>query len=401
MKRWMVAAIAMLMTSMFLTGCWNSKELTDLAIVVGLGVDRGEKPGTYRVSFQIVNPGATAMGKQGGGGGGQSMPVTVYSGVDNTLFAALRKSTQKVPRQLFFSHIQLLVIGEDMAKDGVKEVFDLFDRSRELRMNTPVVVARGVDAETALSIVTPLENLPAVGIAKRMEVASQMFAQNIDTDILDIIKGMSRREGLAISGVKVIGDAASGQTRKNTERTRLPTTIEMEGIALLQDGKLKAWADGKEARGLLWIKNKMRGTAMDIACDGKPEGVSVELTHSNTDVSVEMRGGRPVFRIHVSEEGDVNEVHCPIDLNERSTIFNLQKLWAKETEKEIRRAFELAQREQIDVLGFGEELKRKYPMTWKRLERDWPETFAESEVEVEVEAYLRRTGMRLKPFLKR
>ncbi|HZG86794.1 Ger(x)C family spore germination protein [Paenibacillus sp.] len=398
MKKLCFVGVMLSAIALTLAGCWNSKELTELAIVVGLGIDKGEEKGTYKVSFQIVNPGAISMGKMGGGGG-QTMPITVYSGVDNTLFGALRKSTQKVPRQLFFSHIQLLILGEDLAKEGVKEVFDLFDRSRELRMNTPVVVARGASAETMLSIVTPLENLPAVGIAKRLEVSSDVFAQNIETEIMDIIKGFSGEGGIAISGVQMIGDPKEGQSRKNTSQTKLPTSIEMKGIGLFREGKLQAWAEGKAARGMLWIKNQMKGTAMDVACGDKPEGTSIELTHSVTDVSVKMRGGRPAFRIHVREEGAVTEVHCDIDLGKHESIVKLQNIWAKETEKEIRKAVELAQKEKIDVFGFGDALNRQYPNVWKQIKRDWPKTFADSEVEVEVEAYVRRTGMRLKSYL--
>jgi len=399
MKMIRILVVFLLVVPLFLAGCWNSRELTDLAIVVGMGIDKGKIENTYKVSFQIVNPGAIAMGKQGGGGGGQAMPVTVYAGVDNSLFSALRKSTQKVPRQLFFSHIQLIVLGEELAKDGIKEAFDLFDRSHELRINTPVVIARGIDAETALSIVTPLENMPSVGISKRMEVTSSVFAQNVDVDVSDVVQGLSGHGGIAISGVQVVGDVEPGQSRKNTERTKLPVSIEMKGIALFKDGKLKAWADGKAARGMLWVKNQMKGTAMDIACGNQPEGVSVELTYSTTDVSVAMRNGRPAFRIHVSEEGNVTEVHCPIDLDNRDMIYQLQKEWANQTEKEIRKAIELAQKEKIDVFGFGNALNRKYPNLWKRMERNWPETFADASVEIEVEAYLRRTGMRLKSYL--
>ncbi|TLS52281.1 Ger(x)C family spore germination protein [Paenibacillus antri] len=399
MKTYRMLVVLLLVAPLVLTGCWNSRELTDLAIVVGIGIDKGVKENTYKVSFQIVNPGAIAMGKQGGGGGGQAMPVTVYAGVDNSLFSALRKSTQKVPRQLFFSHIQLIVIGEELAKDGIKETFDLFDRSHELRINTPVVIARGIDAETALSIVTPLENMPSVGIAKRIEFSSGEYAQNVDVDVADVVKRLAGPGEIAISGVEIVGDAEPGQSRKNTERTVLPASIEMKGIALFKDGKLKTWADGKAARGMLWVKNEMKGTAMDIACDGQPEKVTIELTYSYTDVSVEMRNGRPAYRIHVSEEGSVTEIHCPIDLENRDKIFQLQNEWANQTEQEIRKAIELAQKEKTDVFGFGDELNRKYPTLWKRLERNWADTFADASVEIEVEAYIRRTGMRTKSYL--
>jgi spore germination protein KC len=400
MKKNRLGAVILLVVGIsLLTGCWNSRELRDLAIVVGMGIDKVQDTGQYRVSFQIVNPGAIAMGARGGGGG-PSMPVTVYTGVDHTLFGALRKTSKKVPRQLFFAHIQLLIIGEELAKEGIKDLFDFYERSHELRMNSPVLVARGTDAESILKVVTPLENTPATGIAKRLEVTSRIFAQNVDVNVTDVVKGLAGPSGLAISGVHIAGDASAGESKRNLEETDLPASVEMKGIALFQDGKLKTWADGKEARGVLWLQDKMKGTIMNMGCKENRESISIELLRSKTDVKVNLQHGLPVFHVHVSEEGNVNEVHCPIDLSKRETIVKLQDEWADETKQEIIQALELAQREKIDIFNFGRVVNRTYPNLWKKMEKKWPETFAESKVLVSVDAYLRRTGMRIKPYLK-
>ncbi len=35
------------------------------------------------------------------------------------------------------------------------------------------------------------------------------------------------------------------------------------------------------------------------------------------------------------------------------------------------------------------------------MKKDWGKSFAESEVDVQVDAYIRRTGMRLKPYMSK
>jgi len=68
------AFLLLLMTMMvLLTSCWSKKELTDLAIVAALGVDK-TKDGRYHITLQIINPGNVAGGMQGGGGS-QSPPI--------------------------------------------------------------------------------------------------------------------------------------------------------------------------------------------------------------------------------------------------------------------------------------------------------------------------------------
>lgn len=56
------------------TGCWNGRELNELAITLAIGLDR-TMDGQYLVTAQVANPGEVATGK---GGGGTSSPVIIY-----------------------------------------------------------------------------------------------------------------------------------------------------------------------------------------------------------------------------------------------------------------------------------------------------------------------------------
>ncbi|PAK38788.1 spore gernimation protein KC, partial [Priestia megaterium] len=77
MKRKWSVLLLMILVTVLLSSCWSRKELTDLAIVSAMGVDKTED-GRYTVTLQIINPGNVAGGMQGGGGGTQSPPVTIY-----------------------------------------------------------------------------------------------------------------------------------------------------------------------------------------------------------------------------------------------------------------------------------------------------------------------------------
>jgi spore germination protein KC len=58
-----------------LSGCWNQRELNKIAIVMAMGVDKVEQTDNYRVSFQVVNPGAVASGQTGWGDAGNGVYV--------------------------------------------------------------------------------------------------------------------------------------------------------------------------------------------------------------------------------------------------------------------------------------------------------------------------------------
>jgi len=183
--KWIIHTLVSLSLIFPLTGCWNSRELNDLAIVSAIGIDKAASKDEYRVTFQLVNPSATAT--SAGASTGQP-PITIYTSTDHTLFGALRKTSKQASRQLFFAHTQLIVIGEDLARSGIDNLFDIFERSHELRLNSAILVSRDTDAASILKVLIPVENQPAVGLVKKAKNTSKLWGENRDVNVYEAIR---------------------------------------------------------------------------------------------------------------------------------------------------------------------------------------------------------------------
>jgi spore germination protein KC len=381
-----------------LTGCWNRRELSDLAIVMSIGVDKAPKKNEYRVSFQIVNPSGVAAGISGGGG--KAAPVNIVTGTGTTLFEAIRMTSQKVPRQMFFAHIRLLVIGETLAKEGISELFDIFERSHEARMTSDVLIARGTTAESVISVITPLEKIPANSTVGQLKFTSTVWSENIKVEIDDLIRALvSDGSNPVISGIRLIGNLQKGMSTSNIEQTKPSTINQISGIAIFKRGKLARWLDNDDARGFMWAKNKMKSTIVRVDCKDKKESLGIEVTGSETKVKTEMKKGKPVIHLHIREEGNVAEMKCAADLSKPEELKKLEKDWSDETKKEVMAAVKIAQKEKSDIFGFGEAVSREHPKAWEKLKKEWNDTFSEVHVDVKVDAYIRRPGMRMKPYM--
>ncbi|MFC4807795.1 Ger(x)C family spore germination protein [Paenibacillus sp. GCM10023250] len=376
---WLAAACCM---TFALSGCWNSRELNNLAIVTGMGIDRMNGTGQYLVSFQVVNSSKLAANLDGGGPG--ELPIIVYAATENSLFGAMRKASQKISRQLFFSHTQLLVIGEAMARGGIQELFDFFDRSHEFRLNMPVIVSKDTTAQAILRKVTPLEKASASGLNKRLKMTQSVWAHNLTVDVKDIISAQSRAQDMALSGI---------------ENTPEKGIMVYDGLAVFREGKMTGWLKGEHAIAILMLKNTIKSTIFQLSCPHSKDKLFVELLSAKSSLQVGMRSGKPAFRIRVKEEGNVSEVHCPVDLNNKATMVKLQREWADRTKAMLEATIRTSMNERTDILGFGEAVSRKYPKAWKRMERDWREAYADVDFDVSVEAYLRNTGMTLKAYI--
>ncbi|RKJ56857.1 Ger(x)C family spore germination protein, partial [Butyricicoccus sp. 1XD8-22] len=157
-----------------LSGCWDRREVNDLAIAVALGIDKNEDDG-YRISVQVLNPSEIAAASTGGGSG-YDTPVTTYTTTGDIVFEALRKLTQEVPRKIYLAHIRLIVIGEEVAKEGIYNVLDFLSRDHEIRTNFFIIVSKDCSANDILNVLTSIEKIPANKLYESLESSSTAWA---------------------------------------------------------------------------------------------------------------------------------------------------------------------------------------------------------------------------------
>lgn len=250
-------------------------------------------------------------------------------------------------------------------------------------------------------VLTPLEKIPANAAYGKLESTKKLWSESLDVGVDDVINTLiSPSKQLLISGARIVGRSEEGGKKSNLENAKLPAEIEIKGIALFKDGRLETWLDDDLARGTLWIRDELKTTVIPIPCKREEGIAAIEVTRSSTRVRASMEDGEPVFRVFVREEGNVNEVTCAVDLGKKEEILRYEDEWKAETERQIREAIRFAQSQSSDILGFGEVLNRSHPKTWKKLEDRWSSIFARCKTEVRAEAYIRRSGMRLKPYIK-
>lgn len=115
-----------LLLSLFVTGCYDYEEINTRAMVIGVAFDKeGDE---YVVSVQVLYIDPQAEAHQTG-----TTQPTVYTGRGKSIDGALSQISLISPKYLAFTHVQLIVIQEKIAKDGIMEVFDFFMRHYESR----------------------------------------------------------------------------------------------------------------------------------------------------------------------------------------------------------------------------------------------------------------------------
>ncbi|KRE03592.1 spore gernimation protein KC [Bacillus sp. Root239] len=400
MKRKGFFLLLMMAITILLTSCWSKKELTDLAIVAAMGIDE-TKDGRFHITLQIINPGNVAGGMQGGGGS-QSPPVTIYSASGDNIVEASRRASGRISRRLYYAHTNLVVVGERLArKEGLNTLIDGLDRDPEFRNTSTLVIAKNSTAADLVKTLTPVDKIPANKVLKTLEFTERKWGENVKTSLQEVMKSIeSPGRGAVVSGFRLVGNPQQAQKLDNLQESAPAATLRASGIAVLKQGKLVDWLYGKPARGTVWMLDKIQGTDINIDWAGKKEAIAYQTVRQKTSVSAKVKNGKPYISVHTRVEGDIGDMEVPIDITNPKVITKMEQSLRKEIKKELRVAIERAQRNKTDILGFGEVVHRTRPNQFKKLKKEWNDVyFPKLDVDIKVEAYIRRAGLRNKSFL--
>ncbi len=397
MKR-SIKMLLILAAVFLLQGCWDKRELTDLALISALGVDKGENT-KYEATFQVVNPISVTGGLQGGQGGDRP-PITTITVPGNNLTEISRHASTSISRELYYSHTNLVVVDEDLAKDeGLVKILDILDRDTNFRTTSTIVIAHGAKAKDLIKALTPVDKIPANKINKTLQFTEQQLGEHFKTSIQDVLKCITSQSRYpVISSFKLTGIKKKAPKMESIQSTDPAAQIEANDLAVFKEGKLADWLEGQNARSVLWLRNKVRQSYLTIDLMNKKDSLTFDVIRQNTKVKAKLKNNQPAISVYVNMEGDVGETTVPVLLDDPKVLNEIEKKASDKLKKELQDAVKLVQQRKTDVLQFGDVVYRRYPEVWKKIEHQWADKyFPDLDVEITVNAYVRRTGLRSNP----
>lgn len=151
--------LIIILTLLLCTGCFDYKEINDLAIINAIGVDYENDE--YVITLEILND---QIDKD-------SSKITSYTKVGHgkNLTSAIENAADKLSKQLIFNHIKLMILSKSIIEEKFENIIDLFLRNTYFRENFYVISTTKNKPETLLNHTTNEAPIASTAITDTLE----------------------------------------------------------------------------------------------------------------------------------------------------------------------------------------------------------------------------------------
>lgn len=364
------------------SGCWNRREVNEVALVSAAAVDRTPN-GQIRVTLQIGKP--RALGGEGMVQSGQ-MAVFTVAAEGGTVVEAIRRLNHQLPRPPGWEHNNAIVFGEALAREGLADVLDFFVRFHRSRLDQWILVARG-DAARVLDAEFELE--PNSGLAFRQIYRNAWISTGEVPRVRLHEFVVALFEDVTSPLAAIVEPAATDDDRNGPPRYRIG------GAAVFRQDRLVGYLTDRELRGVQWMRGALRHTVLRVPCQKTAgDGISIDVLNTVAKLAPEWhQGNLPAVRVPIAVAARLGGQMCREDLSSPEALDALGKRAAGVIAREIESTMGKLQGELgADPVGVGEAIYRTFPARWPSLRKRWDEVYARIQVIPEVTVTITQTG---------
>lgn len=357
--------ILLLLTCLLICGCNDYAELNKLSLVTAAAIDKDKN--NYVISLLIANsPKSETSAKEG------EAKTTVYKGKGKTVAEAIKKIERKTPKQLYFSHINVVVISEEIGKEGFLKAADWLIRHPKTRNRFYLMQVNNNKASDVLKIISPLESFPSQSIATLIE--SNKNSRSIgDTASYTNFIGRILETGYEplMPTIKINGNAEEGSKQENIQTSEPKTYLSLSEFAIYKGDKLVKTTTLKETEMISIINNE----AKEIIYNTKYKKNNINIFSNNLKTKIKLTSNNSAL-INIKGTGTIYEINGNINLSNIKNIKQLEKKWSKNLKKDIKKVIKSAKEEyKSDIFGFGNMIYKNYPKRWKKINDNWNDKY--------------------------
>lgn len=336
------------------SGCYNYKEINDMAIVSSIGIDKDNKNDKYIVSAQIMNSKESEDS--------EDSQITVYTKEGDTVHEALRNITLKSPRKLYGNHLSKIVLSEEVAKEGIDNILDIFNRITEVRNEFIITIVKEDKASDVLKVLTTTESIPAEYVKLSLKIADKTSGLTYATKLDEFIS-LYLKKGIdpVVPVLKIDKKEKKGTTINNITTTNPISKIVIEDLAVTNKGKLETYLKNEEIIGYNFLRNQIQKMIIPVKCDDENNYASILILKNKTKSNAAKKDNKYIINFNINSEAIITEYNCKKDLTDEKVIKELEKDTEKKIKRYIKKSLNKQKKTKGKFLGLERIIYLDYP----------------------------------------
>ena len=368
--------ILLSLCTLFLGGCWDSKEPYKLAMMtcVVMDVDESDK---YSVYMELLDTMVSESQKPPEG------KTSFYLHQGNTFTDAAHEAANQFGRELFGGVNKIRIFTERFAERGFIDELDYFLRAPYTDETPHLIIYSGeikefFDTKPTMDTLygTYFENLALSEIKDTSEGGS--------IRILDFIKDYMSEGKQPVAGLlKVKEDELNPEEKK----------FVYEGLSVFKDDKLVGYLDRTETRAYNILVGKAEGISQTVQAENG-DTITASAKKSKSKIKVKFADGRAQAEIKVKINMTLTQQPTLLNTDKFEIQHKIEKMFADKFAEEFTQTVKRVQTEySSDIFGFGNALMGSDYDQWLSIRDEWDDKyFPETELKIDVECKIEHSG---------
>ena len=318
MKRYILAFVILVL---YFGGLNSVRELTDLAIVKAVSIDKTDD-GKYEICAIIIDTTEKENKDKG----------IVISSVGDSVHEAARNMVKISSKKLYIAHMETLIISEQIAKDELENTLDFFIRDNEGSNSFFLFLAKDVKAQECLKKINE-EEIDLVSFLK----STQKYKGNANIKTLnDIVKILLEKgSSLCVNAITLDDD------------------VGLENMAYFLGYRMQGYLSEKESITYNLVINEVDNILESVG--NEDDLVVAEIIEPKSKVNVKNND----VIININGVAHITQTGKNITLDNISQKDEIENRFEETIKGRIYSLFEEKSKEKVDIFGIGNVLYRK------------------------------------------
>jgi spore germination protein KC len=372
-----LSLLLLIMVPITFSGCWNYREINEMAIVTALAIDKDTINNKFNIAVEIAH----SEHLQGGG----KISSKVFKSKGATIFEAVRDAIPELGRRGFWSHCKVVIISKTIAEGDISPVLDWVYRDQEPRRDIDILISKGSTAEEILYTDPELEN--TVGFELSSTIKNQKSTNRFPKAELGDIPGYFSKDEKSLL-IPLVG--RQGEKLNKTA---------VFGSAILKSEKVIGYLSGEDTFNALWIQGKVRTGTFVIKDFIYPKSnATIEIYNSSSKTRVSNLSGRVEIVVNISADVGLAELSSNVPFSKKEQEQKIKEEIEKNIAEKLTNTIKKVQTEyKADVFNFYNKVRIQQPKYYKKVSLNWGEEFSNLSIEVKADVHIRGSGVKSKP----